>query len=283
VDARTFLGLKQTAEPLRFTMEVTPGVSTPGQFLFGGCGLAAGVAAIEQVTGRPTVWATAQYLSFAPTGSTVEIDVTVPVTGRHTGQARAVTRREGEEILTVNAAVGSRSFPASGTWAQRPSVPPPGECPEREVPEMFAGTIMGRIDVRVASGRQMVELDGTPGTGRSALWARVPGHLEPSAATLPIMGDYVPGGMSEVLGQPAGGTSLDNTLRVARLVATEWVLCDIRVHAIDNGFGHGLAHLWAEDGTLLATASQSVVVRTWESVRGRAAREGREVPPIPRG
>jgi len=52
-------------------------------------------------------------------------------------------------------------------------------------------------------------------------------------------------------------------LRVARLVPTEWVLCDIHIHALAHGFGQGLAHLWAEDGTLLATASQSISVRRW--------------------
>jgi len=46
-------------------------------------------------------------------------------------------------------------------------------------------------------------------------------------------------------------------------VPTTWVLCDIHMHALANGFGHGLAHLWAEDGTLLATASQSISVRLW--------------------
>jgi len=38
---------------------------------------------------------------------------------------------------------------------------------------------------------------------------------------------------------------------------------DVQVHAVHNGFGHGLVHLWAEDGTLLATASQSAIVRNW--------------------
>ena len=42
---------------------------------------------------------------------------------------------------------------------------------------------------------------------------------------------------------------------------TEWVLADVRVHAVADGFGHGLVHLWAEDGTLLGTASQSTIVR----------------------
>ena len=59
----------------------------------------------------------------------------------------------------------------------------------------------------------------------------------------------------------AGGSSLDNSIRVVRLVPTEWVLLDIRIHAIHAGFGHGLVHLWADDGTLMATASQTAVLR----------------------
>jgi acyl-CoA thioesterase II len=55
-------------------------------------------------------------------------------------------------------------------------------------------------------------------------------------------------------------------LRVARLVPTEWVLLDIRIHAVERGFGHGLVHMFAEDGTLLATASQSCIVRFWKDM-----------------
>ena len=99
-----------------------------------------------------------------------------------------------------------------------------------------------------------------PGDGRSALWARVPG-LDSSAALLGILGDYVPFGVGQALGAHAGGRSLDNTIRVVRLVPTEWVLLDVRIHAIANGYAHGLVHLWAEDGTLLGTASQTCAVR----------------------
>ena len=71
----------------------------------------------------------------------------------------------------------------------------------------------------------------------------------------------MPFGIGQALGQRAGGNSLDNTLRIAHRVPTEWVLADVRVHAVADGFGHGLVHLWAEDGTLLGTASQSTIVR----------------------
>ncbi|MFM8237369.1 MAG: hypothetical protein ACKOBG_06400, partial [Actinomycetota bacterium] len=90
---------------------------------------------------------------------------------------------------------------------------------------------------------------------------RMPELLEMSAATLAIIGDFVPFGIGQALGRRAGGNSLDNTLRMVTRVPTEWVLADVRVHAVAEGFGHGLVHLWAEDGTLLGTASQSTIVR----------------------
>ena len=90
------------------------------------------------------------------------------------------------------------------------------------------------------------------------------------ASTVASMCQAAPGrfafGIGQALGQRAGGNSLDNTLRVARRVPTDWVLADVRVHAVAEGFGHGLVHLWAEDGTLLGTASQSTIVRVHQPV-----------------
>ncbi|HEX3424533.1 MAG TPA: acyl-CoA thioesterase [Acidimicrobiales bacterium] len=271
MDARTFLGLEPTADPLLWRLPVTLGVSTPGQFLFGGAGLAAGVAAMEIASGRPTIWATAQYLAYAPTGSVVDFDINLAVVGHQTTQARAIGRVAGKEILAVNAALGRRQLDVGGTWAQRPDVAGPDACTHRSIPPEFTGTVLERVEMRLALGRQFEELDGTPGDGRCAFWARLPGaqSAEPSSAWLSILGDYVPSGVAQALGRPSIGNSLDNTIRVVQLVASEWVLCDIQILAIANGFGHGRAHLWAEDGTLLGVASQSVIVRV-----GR--------PPLPR-
>jgi acyl-CoA thioesterase len=74
-------------------------------------------------------------------------------------------------------------------------------------------------------------------------------------------------GVGQALGVLGGGNSLDNTIRLGKLVPTSWVLLDIRVHAVEHGFGHGLVHMFAEDGTLLATASQSCIVRFWRGDR----------------
>ena len=81
--------------------------------------------------------------------------------------------------------------------------------------------------------------------------------------------------LSQPLGRRAMSRSLDNTLRVVHLEPTEWVLCDIRIQALVDGYGQGVAYLWSEGGTLLATASQSMSVRLLGPAGGSvAARDG---------
>lgn len=265
MDPRKFLGLEPTHNPNRWYLPVVPGLCTGGGFLFGGAGLAAAIEALEGTTGRPLIWATAQYLSYARPPSVMDIDVIVPVAGKTVTQARAVAHVAETEILTVNAALGSRSLDAGGTWVEPPQVPRPEECPPRPHRHWdVEDSIMRRLDERLASARDFEHLDGVATThGRASLWARIPQLLEPSASTLAVLGDFVPFGIGQALGLRAGGNSLDNTLRIAHPVQTEWVLLDVRIAAVANGFGHGQVHLWSEDGTLMATASQSTIVRFW--------------------
>src|SRR3954447_18959316 len=110
---------------MRWFLPVTSGISTGHSFLFGGCALGAAISALEGSTGRPIIWATAQYLSFARPPSVMDIDVTVASEGRQTTQARAVGTVGNTEILTVNAALGDRELPASGQWPTMPKVPAP--------------------------------------------------------------------------------------------------------------------------------------------------------------
>ena len=262
MDPREWLGLEPTHNPMRWVLPVTPGISTPAPFLFGGCALGAAISALEGSSGRPVVWATAQYLSYAVPPAMLDIDVTIAAGGRHVTQARAVGHVGDTEIVTVNAALGERHLDAEGSWVVRPDVPPPEECAPRPLRVPGTDSIMNRVDVRLADARTWDEMSGKPTDGRSALWARVPDLLDMSSgATLAILGDYVPFGIGQALDRAGGGNSLDNTLRVYELVPTEWVLLDIRIQAVARGFGHGVVHQWAEDGTLLATASQSTIVR----------------------
>ncbi|CAN5854030.1 hypothetical protein BH23ACT2_BH23ACT2_23740 [soil metagenome] len=271
VDAQEFLGLEATHNPHRWHFEVTPEISTGGGFLFGGCGLGAAIAAMESTSGRPVVWATAQYLSYAQTGSVVDLDVTIAVAGRQITQARAIGHVVDREIFTVNAALGSRDLDIDESWSTPLDVPAPEDCDPRPMRVPGETSIMSRLDLRLAAAKAWEDLVGRPAPGgRSALWARIPELLAPSAATLAILGDYVPFGIGQALGAFAGGNSLDNTVRVIRLVPTEWVLLDIQVDGIERGFGHGTVHLYAADGTLMATASQSTIVRYWDPVKREA-------------
>ena len=263
MDAKTFLGMQRTSEN-QWEFEVTERVITPGNFLFGGCGLASGLVALEDASGRPTVWATAQYLSYAPLGATVTVTTDLAVVGGHVTQARSTAHCEGREILTINAALGTGSLSADVPWVTKPDVPAPLDCPQRVMPKRFNNSIFNHLEIRVAIGRPVEDLDGTPGSPVSALWTRVPGHLDPSAATLAIFGDHVAGGATQPLGRGAMGRSLDNTIRIASLEPTEWVLCEIHMHALRGGFGQGTAFLWSESGNLLATASQSIAAKLWD-------------------
>jgi acyl-CoA thioesterase II len=265
-----FYDLVPTDDPRRWRLPVVRALCSGMGGLFGGAALGAAVEVLERVTGRPLVWATAQYLAFARPPDVVELEAVEAARGHHSSQARVLARVDGREIFTVVGALGRRDLGWSGSWAVRPDVPPVAESLARPVAAHHRGTIAERLEMRIANARPLETLDGTPGDGRSALWARLPG-IPATGAALAIVADYVPFGIGQALGHPTSSNSLDNTLRIVRPShrhETEWVLADVRVQAVADGFGHGVVHLWSDDGTLLATASQSAIVRRRRRGRG---------------
>jgi acyl-CoA thioesterase-2 len=265
MDSRAFLGLDRRSEQT-FALSVVPRLTTSGGFLFGGAGLGAGIAALEMVSQRRCTWATAQYLSYARRDEQVDIDVTVAVAGSSVTQARAVCRVGDREVLTVNAALGDRDFAASGQFVTMPEAMSPLEARPRTLRANHANSIMEAFDMRFVKGRDLAELDGTPGDGRTIMWVRIKSLVDGiDAAALGILGDFVPMAAGQALGLQAGGNSLDNTIRFAYLVPTDWVLLDIQVESVQRGFAHGTIQMFAENGTLLATASQSCIARKWKN------------------
>ncbi|WP_439814630.1 acyl-CoA thioesterase [Zavarzinia sp. CC-PAN008] len=268
---KLFFDLKATHNPHRWFMPVEPHICVghpDSRFMFGGVGLGSSIAALERTTGRPLVWATAQYMGYARPPSIVDIDVWTPVQGKFNTQANAKIHIDDREIITVMAALGSRPGPTARQGRQMPEVPPPDDCD----PDWFRSDddLNSRLDVRIARGfkgpkrTQQLEPDG-----RTLIWARPRGDVVVDATVLAILADFVPRGISSMLGAFAGGNSLDNTLRIHRLVPTEWVLCDIWLSGMADGFAHGDANLFSQDGVLMATASQSMIVRA-----PRAAADG---------
>ena len=262
MDSRSFLGLQATHNPYRWYLPVERKLCTGGNFLYGGAGLGAAISALEGSTGRKLIWSTAQYLSYARPGEVMDIDVIVPVTGNAITQARVVAHVGEREILVVNAALGDRDFPYSGQWETAPEAPRPEDCREYEHRYTTEESIHDFMEERMVKVRTHGQLDGTQNDGHTVMWTRLPQVIDGvDAATLGVLGDFVPRGVGQSLGILGGGNSLDNTLRVGNLVPTEWVLVDIKMHGVGRGFGHGLVHMYAEDGTLMATASQSCIAR----------------------
>jgi acyl-CoA thioesterase len=264
-----FFDLRASHNPHRWHMPLTPDVCVgpEGQmFMYGGIGLAASISALEQTCGRPVIWATAQYLSYARPPSIVDFDVWIAAAGKYTTQAR-VNGHVGEgEIITVNAALGARPGGQSMQWARMPALPPPEDCdPVRLWPDQGAN-LNRRIEMRTAGGRYGIDSrSGRPSEdGRMQMWLRTVEDHAVDASLLAVFADYVPSGLGPALGLQAGGNSLDNTLRVLSLVPTRWVLADIAISGVHAGVGHGAMNLFAETGELLAVASQSMIVRVRE-------------------
>jgi acyl-CoA thioesterase len=270
---RLFFDLRATHNPHRWYLPLTPDicVGRPGDmFMFGGVGLASAIAAMERTTGRPLVWATAQYLSYAQPPNVVDLDVWTPSVGKYNTQARVISHVGDKEILTVNAALGARPSELSKQWLTMPDVPPPQDCEAAEHWRGDEGGLHGRIEIRVAKGHYGFDRVGVAEPeGRLLMWLRPKGDFAIDAAMLAVFADHVPSGIGNALGRNAGGNSLDNTLRIRRIVPTDWVLCDIRILGVHGGFGHGAMYLFAQDGELMATASQSLIVRVRESTEDR--------------
>ena len=106
----TFLDARRTDDPTRWLLPVTDAVTGGAGQLFGGCGLGAAVALLEELTGRPAAWATAQFVSNAFPPEVVELDATVVADGRNFCQARV-----------VGPSATARSSPSSPRWATRRS------------------------------------------------------------------------------------------------------------------------------------------------------------------
>jgi acyl-CoA thioesterase len=266
---KPFFDLRATHNPHRWFMHVTPHICVGpanAAFMFGGVGMASAVAALERTTGRPLINATAQYLGYARPPSVVDIDVWTPVEGRHVTQANAKVHVDDREIISVIAALGTRPSELAGQWAEMPAAPPPEECEAEDHWRHAESGLHSRIEVRMVKGGRGFDRVGAPEPdGRTQLWARPAEGQAIDASLLAVLADYVPQGVGNALGQNAGGNSLDNTLRIRRVVPTDWVLCDIRISGVWGGFAHGAMSLFARDGELMATASQSLIVRVRQS------------------
>lgn len=229
-------------------------VGTPDlRFVFGGIALGAAIGALERASGRPLVWATVQFLQQTPPDTRLDIDIAMPITGRFITQAQATGRIGDRVTFQVSAALGARADQTIAQWPVAPAVSAPDECIEDYVWLDTAQSLARMIEARHAQGRLA--------PGRLRLWLRARQDMAVDAALLAIFADFTSAAVTETLGPRFVGNSLDNTLRICRLVPSRWVLCDIALDATHAGFAHGDMRMFAQTGELIAIAGQSMIVR----------------------
>lgn len=265
ISSSEFLPLVRDQDTEKFTLDVRYDLCSGRGDLWGGVALAAAMNALsEQTEGRPIVWASAQFLLNKAEAQTLTLQTEIPVHSRSISQGTVHGLLDETDFIRVAACLGQRRGKEVADWANPAKVLPAKDCPDIELgkPRTAMHT---HTELRLAHGMFGVTGQGTPSDdGRLSMWVRMP-IVENDAGALAILADYMLSGIGNSLATVAYGVSLDNTIRIARLVQTDWVQCDITMQHISDGFGYGTSHLFSEDGVLMATANQSVIVRVPET------------------
>jgi hypothetical protein len=151
-------------------------------------------------------------------------------------------------------------------------VKPPADCPSYRDPrpDVDAGMpptpFWTRVEGRAALGHPPWE-SYEPTTSDVATWLRfddppttTDGSLDPLGVL--TLADRMPGCIGEKLGRdgdPWFAPSADLTVHLFEPLTTEWVLAHDRARWADDGWASAETTLWAEDGTLVAYATQMML------------------------
>jgi len=253
----------------RFTFEVVEHLCRIDGLLYGGAAIGASMTVAAELTGRPTLWMTTQFVSSVTRGATVTVDVEVLAAGRRTSQVRVSgTAADGSVVFASLGATGvHKADGLTGNFDAAPAVDGPHDAVPLGNPFSRMADAAGielavppeprGFAVAVESRQPTLGHHPDAGAGRECLWLRRRDGEPLTPAVVAYLADLVPSSVARAAGRIGGGTSLDNTFRVGTWVASEWVLLDLRPHFAVGGYGSGTALLWGEDGALLATASQT--------------------------
>jgi acyl-CoA thioesterase len=256
---REFVGLRFDESMRRARFMVIDAFSNPRGSFYGGAGVAATVAMMEAVTGRRALWTTLQFLATAARGDELECVAEVLTHGKRSSQVRVTVLRDDEVMFTAMGATGDPRTQLTATFDPMPAVPRADDCPtiDAMVPGDLSRSRFASTEHRLAAEGDDLRARGS----QVAYWVRV-GDMPATPAVLGYVSDAIALGVFRAVDVPmSGGTSLDNTLRIGAPVDTEWVLLEVHGHAVVDGYAHGTAYVWAPDGTLLALASQTLVLR----------------------
>ncbi len=277
-----FLGLVAEDSPGQFRFTVADHLARLDGRLYGGTAIAASIAAAEAVSDRRALWMTTQFVASATHGAEISVLAEVLAPGRRTNQLRVTgTDDSGQVIFASLGATGNyREDGLTDEFENAPVVTDPDSSERWTSP--FSGLVRfarsGGTEppFRENSGfntvmeiRQAEILEHPdPAPGRICLWIRRTDHEPITAVVAAYMADMVPLSVAYAFEVVAGGTSLDNTIRIGSFVDSEWMLLDLRPHLAVGDYAHGAAHIWSENGHLMATASQTASMLHFDFVPG---------------
>lgn len=231
-------------------------------FLFGGIALAACIEAMERECGAPALYAAGQFLSAARAGD--ELRFSARGEGGSLRQCSFEADRDGPVFLRGIGGCGRRGEATTHQGTLAPALPAPPDCPERSVARLLSSNIQALLEFRLAAGVLPDRAGWTaPGGQDLACWVRARDGSPLDRRLLAVMADCAALAVPGALGRPASGSSLDNTIRFTAPPQGEWALAATRVEAVRDGLVHTRTRLFAQDGTLLALASQTMVLRLW--------------------
>ena len=272
----SFLGLMTGGEG-RFRFTVEDRLSRMDARLYGGTAIAVSIATAEELTRRPVLWMTTQFVATAAQDTEIAVLAEVLAPGKRTNQVRITgTEVAGSAVFASLGATGRhREGGMTGEFERMPAVASPADAEVAANPFAVMARAAG-VDRPDASPSQppafprdngfasVIEMRAAevtdhpdPGPGRVCMWLRRKDGEAITPALAAFMADMVPMSVALACGVMAGGTSLDNSIRIGTFVETEWILLDLRPHLAAGDYGHGSAHIWSEDGHLMATASQT--------------------------
>ncbi len=254
---RDLIPLRPGPTPTSGSFELTHGLARIDGVLYGGTGAAASVLAMEAATERDALWVVTQFIAQAAVGETIAVEVDELALGGRIAQLQ-VRASVGERLVFT--ALGATAHPRpgglAGAFLPAPAVVPPEDC--EDLP-FFGPRSMQDPEAaakRKLEYRQAPYLGERP-PGGLALWARLRGVDEVTRAGVAFLADMIPPAVAAAAGRVGGGFSLDNALRFADVPPTEWLLLDLRGELATHGYGHGSLTAWTQDGTLVATGSQT--------------------------
>lgn len=250
----------------RGSFELTPELCRFDGALYGGTGVAVTVMAMEAATQRDALWVVTQFVASTQAGARIDWKAETLAAGHRVSQLSVVARSDGATLFCgLGATAEPRPDGLDGQFLPMPMVPSPEESPPLLIgpgnPALRDRGFNRNLEYREAA----VVDNGV------LLWARRTDGSPLTRVGIAYLADMVPMAIARAAGKFGAGFSLDNALRFATVPPAEWVLLDLRGELASMGYGHGSLTAWTTDGTLVATGSQSAMMKAMFDLDDEAA------------